>query len=424
MTVDLTELTPLQQQALSANFSRAGTYFLSEDLHSMLDCASTWDIDIQARDSSAPLPAGAIGFVADGILREEFFGGIYFDRKAHRQAMVDPLGFAVLALLADGRAGPQDVITSLAGRFDRAAVSATLADLIAGGVITAGATASAPRVVSADDLSKAYLQAPTIVEAELTYGCYRACRHCAYSSSPQARTDDELGVADWSVIFDRLAAAGVLVIQLTGGDPLYRPDAFDIVEAADRAGLSVYVRSDTVALTEENLDRLQALSNLWHIGTSIDGANAVAHDWMRGKGAFDTLIERLTRLAERGIPVAAGATLHRSNVDSVTEIGRVAVDNGARWFDIGFLSPVGRGAALAELVLDEATRCGRCSRTTSPEPRRESMSRATATTCVESARPSRSATSTTSFRCFPTSPNGRGADSASIPPVRRTRRAS
>lgn len=135
---------------------------------------------------------------------------------------------------------------------------------------------------------------------------------------------------------------------------MFRPDSFDIVEAADQAGLSVYVRSDTVALTDENLDRLQALENLWHIGTSIDGADETEHDWMRGKGAFVTLVERMSRLAERGVPVAAGATLHRSNASSVREIGQVAVENGATWFDIGFLSPVGRGASLSPLVLDAA----------------------------------------------------------------------
>lgn len=352
MTVDLSELTPQQHQALAANFTRAGTFFLSDDLHSMLDCASTWDVDRLPPIAGASLPSGPLGFMGDGILREEFFGGIYWDRQAHRQAMVDRTGFAILRALVSQRATASELSRTLAATFDRPKIDEAIADLLAGGVLAAHATGPAPRIVGATDLSKPYLQVPTIVEAELTYGCFRACRHCAYSSSPQARTDDELGVGEWTVIFSKLAAAGVLVIQLTGGDPLFRPDAFDIVEAADRAGLSVYVRSDTVALTDENLDRLQALQNLWHVGTSIDGADAAAHDWMRGKGAFDTLIERLTRLAERGIPVAAGATLHRSNAATVREIGRVAVDNGARWFDVGFLSPVGRGTALAELVLD------------------------------------------------------------------------
>jgi MoaA/NifB/PqqE/SkfB family radical SAM enzyme len=353
MPVEIRDFTTQQVRALTANFSRAGTYFLSDDLHSMLDCASTWDVD---RSSPAVVPplSSPLGFSASGILREEFFGGIYWDREAHRQAMVDRVGFAVLRGLTTGISTADELHRELATTFDRSDIDAAVADLLAGGVIAAHANGTAPRVVPAVDLTKPYLQTPTIVEAELTYGCFRACRHCAYSSSPQARTADELGVEEWSIIFEKLAAAGVLVIQLTGGDPLFRPDSFDIVEAADRSGLSVYVRSDTVALTEENLDRLQALRNLWHIGTSIDGVDAQAHDWMRGKGAFETLIERMTRLSERGIPVAAGATLHRSNFSTVQDIGRVAADAGARWFDIGFLSPVGRGSALADLVLNEA----------------------------------------------------------------------
>lgn len=199
MTVELTTLTPPQQQAVESNFSRAGTFFLSDDLHSMLDCASTWDVDIKLRSgaNAAALPPGVVGFASDGILREEFFGGIYFDRRAHRQAMVDAVGYAVLRTLAASQATPMAVIAKLAVRFGADAVSGALSDLLAARVIATGATNASPRIVPADDLSKPYLQVPTIVEAELTYGCFRACRHCAYSSSPQARTDDELGVPEW-----------------------------------------------------------------------------------------------------------------------------------------------------------------------------------------------------------------------------------
>lgn len=268
--------------------------------------------------------------------------------------MIDPLGFEVLrSLVSRAEHTAEGVISAQAPLHGTSKIEQTLTDMVAAGVIVEGISSEEVRFVAAHDLTKPYFQAPTIVEAELTYGCFRACRHCAYSSTPQSRTDDELSADQWAEVFHKLADAGVLVIQLTGGDPLFRPDSFDIVEAADRAGLSVYVRSDTVALTEENLDRLQSLENLWHIGTSIDGADAVTHDWMRGRGAFATLVERMTRLAARGIPVAAGATLHRSNASTVREIGRVAVESGARWFDVGFLSPVGRGVALDALVLDE-----------------------------------------------------------------------
>lgn len=353
MTVGIRELTSQQLRAIQSSFTRNGTLYVSDDVHSMLDCATTWDVGIPPVAQAAPHPEATLGIAADGVLREEFFGGLYFNRTIHRQAMVDPVGFDVLrSLVATGARSTNGLVEALRPVHGGAAVTRAVTDLVASGVLVEGARAEV-RYIEANDLSKAYLQAPTIVEAELTYGCFRACRHCAYSSSPTASTDDELSARAWAEVFAKLADAGVFVIQLTGGDPLYRSDSFDIVEAADRAGLSVYVRSDTVALTDENLDRLQGLNNLWHIGTSIDGADEASHDWMRGKGAFATLIERMTRLAERGVPVAAGATLHRSNAAMVQEIGRVAVENGARWYDIGFLSPVGRGTALAPMVLDE-----------------------------------------------------------------------
>src|SRR5260370_39089501 len=119
------------------------------------------------------------------------------------------------------------------------------------------------------------------------------------------------------MIFRKLADAGVFIAQLTGGGPLFRDDSFDIIEAAGDAGLSVYVRSDTAALSPEDVRRLGAVRGLWHVGTSVDGADGEMHDWMRGRGAFDTLRERVTVLAACNIHVAAGATLHKKNYRTV-----------------------------------------------------------------------------------------------------------
>lgn len=61
--------------------------------------------------------------------------------------------------------------------------------------------------------------------------------------------------------------------------------------------------------------------------------------------------ERVKTLAYEGIPVSV-ATLHKNNYKTLRQMGRVSAELGARWFDIGFLSPVGRGVNLAKLVLE------------------------------------------------------------------------
>jgi MoaA/NifB/PqqE/SkfB family radical SAM enzyme len=345
-------MTPAQERVLALNYQRSGPLFLSQDLHPMLDCASPLDV---AGFGISPAPISLdspLSVPFNGKLREEFFGGILFDSDSHRHFMVDQAAYRVLLAVISGAVTGQQLIDTTDGASTN--LGETIAGLGAAGLLHSGRKPGVVTHFQARDLTLAYLQAPIIVEVEVTYGCFRTCKHCAYESSPDARRPDELTAAQWRDVFAKLAEAGVLIIQLTGGDPLFREDSFDIVQAASDMGMSVYVRSDTAALSPANVERLRALPGLWHVGTSMDGADAETHDWMRGRGAFATLTKRVEILAGAGITVSVGATLHKNNYTTVRRMGQVAAGLGARWFDIGFLSPVGRGAQLSDLVLDSS----------------------------------------------------------------------
>jgi len=343
------DLTPDQEKILKANFVQDGPLYQVQDLHPMLDCACAPEPRLHsdppeastllAQNLSVPFPAK---------LREEFFGGILYDTGAHRTYMLNHDAFTILGGIKEQPQTGRQLI----GKLGEDRGLGTLQYLVGAGLIEASQEAVPMQFFGARNNSLGYLQSPIIVEVEVTYGCFRTCKHCAYESSPDARRPDELTAPQWAKIFQKLADAGVLIVQLTGGDPLFREDSFDIVQAASDAGMSVYVRSDTAALSPANVRRLKNLPNLWHVGTSMDGADAEEHDWMRGKGAFATLQKRIEILAEAGIDVAVGATLHKNNYASVRRIGQAAKTFGAKWFDIGFLSPVGRGVQLRDLVLD------------------------------------------------------------------------
>jgi MoaA/NifB/PqqE/SkfB family radical SAM enzyme len=355
------QLTSLQSNSLDANFQKVGCLYKNIDIHPMLDCAKIPDL-IQDPDcrlnnkNKTILTEPLLICTHKGILREEFFGGIFYDSIHFLQQEMDFCAFEILKLLRKPTL-LDDVRRILSEQFSfEDEIYPAIFTLIEAGII--GNSNEQPgepfiKFIPARDLSIPYLQAPTVVEVELTNGCFRECLHCAYSSSPSADTTSELSTESWSVIFQKLANAGVFVVQLTGGDPFFRKDIFSILEAADVAGLGIYVRSDTVALKPANIDRLKSLENLWHVGTSIDGATSEQHDWMRGTGAFSVLCDRIGKLSENGISVSAGATLHRNNYAYVREMGKICTRLGAKWFDIGFLAPVGRGKNLAQLVLEK-----------------------------------------------------------------------
>lgn len=352
MSTAIQNLPPLQQQILDQNFDYSSPFYRGRDLHAMLDCACAPELPLASppmRDLPVALDV-PLTVPFNAKLREEFFGGILYDCDQHRHYMVDVDAYRMLQKATHGGHTGRELVNNVA---PVAAGDAALSALIEHGVLAAVDEPKSIQHFPARDLRLDYLQSPIIVEVEVTYGCFRACRHCAYESSPDARIPNELSAEQWATVFKKLADAGVLIVQLTGGDPLFRDDSFDIVDAADEAGLSVYIRSDTVALNAANVNRIKALRHLWHIGTSLDGADAATHDWMRGRGAFDVFKERVSVLASEGIAVSVGATLHKNNYKTLRQMGLLSAELGARWFDIGFLSPVGRGVNLANLVLNK-----------------------------------------------------------------------
>ena len=349
-------LTDLQRRIIAANYVKMGVLYRSNDLHTMLDCEPEPEIPIVHSSSVAVLPV-TLALAAPGRLRQEFFGGIFYDMQRHALFNLDRLGFTLVsAALSIG-----DVECLRAMLMDRGhaadEIEAGLRQIIAAGILVDASSANAlsnsdVAIYPARDLSIGYLQTPSIVEIEGTHGCYRRCAHCAYDAAPDVDRSGELSTKQWGAILDKLSAGGVLSVRFTGGDFLFRGDAIEILQHADRANLSFHLLSDTVALNDRALEAAATLKNLAYIGSSIDGHTSEIHDAWRGSGAYDLLIRRVKRIAKMRIPVSLGATLHKGNYTAVRQIGRVASQAGASYFQIGFLTPVGRGKELADAVLN------------------------------------------------------------------------
>ena len=74
------------------------------------------------------------------------------------------------------------------------------------------------------------LDAPICLTWELTYACNLACVHCLSSSG--RRDPDELTPAEARAIVDELAAMQVFYVNMGGGEPMLRPDFFDLLAYA------------------------------------------------------------------------------------------------------------------------------------------------------------------------------------------------
>src|SRR5580704_10397077 len=104
------------------------------------------------------------------------------------------------------------------------------------------------------------LDAPICLTWELTYACNLACVHCLSSSG--RRDPNELSPAEARGIVDDMVEMKVFYVNIGGGEPMLRPDFFDLVSYAVDHQVGVKFSTNGTRLTAERARRLAAMDNL------------------------------------------------------------------------------------------------------------------------------------------------------------------
>jgi len=190
---------------------------------------------------------------------------------------------------------------------------------------------------------------PYLVIWEVTQACDLACVHCRASAQP-ARNPFELSTEEGKRLIDQVAEMKVPVFVLTGGDPIKRPDLFELIEYCSEVGVRVSLTpSATPLLTREIIGRLKT-AGLARLAVSLDGSNAEVHDAFRGmSGSFARTMEAIDWANEVGLPVQINTTFSRRNIDDFEAIAALLEQKKIALWSVFFLVPTGRGK-LDDLV--------------------------------------------------------------------------
>lgn len=201
-----------------------------------------------------------------------------------------------------------------------------------------------------------YSQTPLIVTWEVTQACELECDHCRADAQPD-RHPDELTQREGKELIDQIAEFGSPppVLVFSGGDPLERPDLFDLLEYAGSLGLRTAVTpAPTTALTESVIGRFVD-TGVHRIALSLDGASAQRHDAFRGEeGSFETVCDAAMHAADAGLPIQINTTVTATTVEDLPGIADLVEAFDAVMWEVFFLVPVGRGAELEQLSPAEA----------------------------------------------------------------------
>jgi radical SAM protein len=194
---------------------------------------------------------------------------------------------------------------------------------------------------------------PFIAIWETTQACDLACVHCRACAQP-ARSSDELTTEEAKGLIDQIAEMAVPVFVLTGGDPLKRPDIFEIVRyAAERKVRISLTPSATPLLTRQAIVKLQQ-AGLARLAVSLDGPTAEIHDaFRRVPGSFQWTMDAVRWAREIGLPVQINTTITRHNFHQIHDVIALLATLDITLWSVFFLVPTGRGQDIGLLSAEE-----------------------------------------------------------------------
>lgn len=188
---------------------------------------------------------------------------------------------------------------------------------------------------------------PRLIFWETTAGCNLECIHCRRTTVAGELLPQDLTTAEAFELIDQVAAFARPIFVLSGGEPLFRPDIFEIAQHAGAAGLTVALATNGTLIDAEIARRIQA-SGIRRVSVSLDGADAPTHDTFRGGGAYDRALAGIAHLRSLGVDYQINTTVARHNVDKMPETLALAKRLGASALHLFLLVPVGCGVEIAE----------------------------------------------------------------------------
>lgn len=194
-----------------------------------------------------------------------------------------------------------------------------------------------------------------VVVFNSTKRCNLRCVHC-YSRSDCSIDTDELSTAEALSLISDLADFGSPALLFSGGEPLLRPDLFELIEEAARFKVRTVISSNGTMITPEIAKRLKG-SNLSYAGISIDGLSAT-HNRLRGSAnAFEQTMRGIRNCQDASLKVGLRFTINKYNAAEISDIFELIAAEGIPRICFYHLVSTGRASEIEDGALShEETR--------------------------------------------------------------------
>jgi MoaA/NifB/PqqE/SkfB family radical SAM enzyme len=142
-----------------------------------------------------------------------------------------------------------------------------------------------------------------------TSRCNSRCVSCDWW---KATGEGDLSVEEAARVASDLSELGTRIVLFSGGEPLLRPEVFDIASEFRRRGIELHLHTSGVLL-ERHAGRVA--DTFGRVIVSLDSPDERGYRTIRGVGALPALERGVATLRELNpaLPVSARSTLHRLN---------------------------------------------------------------------------------------------------------------
>lgn len=210
--------------------------------------------------------------------------------------------------------------------------------------------------------ARALLDAPSVPQApplrlvfwESTVGCNLACVHCRRLDVSSELSKLDLSTEQSLRFIRTIPETGKPILVFSGGEPLMRPDIWELAAEARNVGLPTALATNGTLVNQDVARRIKD-TGFRRVSISFDGPDDATHDRFRGEGAFQASLTGFRALRDVGMSMQINTTIAKHNFRKLDETYELALDLGADALHLFMLVPVGCGADLSpDIMLDSA----------------------------------------------------------------------
>ena len=195
---------------------------------------------------------------------------------------------------------------------------------------------------------------PKWIAWEITRRCNLSCVHCRSSSELEITGHPDCSLDEAKRVLNDIKSYADPVMVLSGGEPLLRPDVFDIASYGTELGLRMCLATNGTLVTAETCRHIKD-AGIKMVSLSLDGSTAQVHDDFRNQpGAFEGTMNAIKLFNEYGIQFLINSSFTKRNKTEAPKIYALVKKLGATAWYLFMIVPTGRGEEIMEELIPES----------------------------------------------------------------------